>query len=50
MKIDNASVLVTGADRGIGHAFAEEVLADELTQQVKLGLSVQPGVYLLARE
>jgi NAD(P)-dependent dehydrogenase (short-subunit alcohol dehydrogenase family) len=31
-------------------AGAEEVLADELTQQVKLGLSVRPGVYLQARE
>lgn len=30
-------------------AGAEEVLADELTQQVKLGLSAQPGVYLQAR-
>ena len=27
MKIDNASVLVTGADRGIGHAFAKAALA-----------------------
>ena len=40
----------------VGRAFdaleagAEEVLADELTQQVKLGLSVQPGVYLQARD
>jgi len=25
---------------------AEEVLADEITQQVKLGLSAEPGVYL----
>jgi NAD(P)-dependent dehydrogenase (short-subunit alcohol dehydrogenase family) len=31
-------------------AGADEVLADELTQQVKLGLSAQPGVYLQARE
>ncbi|MBQ0957802.1 SDR family oxidoreductase [Ideonella sp. 4Y11] len=31
-------------------AGAEEVLADELTQQVKLGLSAHPGVYLQARE
>jgi NAD(P)-dependent dehydrogenase (short-subunit alcohol dehydrogenase family) len=29
---------------------ADEVLADELTQQVKLGLSAQPGVYLQARD
>jgi len=29
---------------------AEEVLADTLTQQVKQGLSAQPGVYLLPRE
>ena len=27
-------------------AGADEVLADEFTQQVKLGLSAQPGVYL----
>jgi NAD(P)-dependent dehydrogenase (short-subunit alcohol dehydrogenase family) len=31
-------------------AGADEVLADELTQQVKLGLSAQPGVYLQARD
>jgi hypothetical protein len=31
-------------------AGAEEVLADEMTQQVKLGLSAQPGVYLQARD
>lgn len=31
-------------------AGADEVLADDLTQQVKLGLSVQPGVYLQARD
>lgn len=31
-------------------AGADEVLADEMTQQVKLGLSAQPGVYLQARE
>ncbi len=31
-------------------AGADEVLADEMTQQVKLGLSAQPGVYLLARD
>jgi NAD(P)-dependent dehydrogenase (short-subunit alcohol dehydrogenase family) len=31
-------------------AGAEEVLADALTQQVKQGLSAQPGVYLLPRE
>lgn len=30
-------------------AGAEEVLADEITQQVKQGLSAEPGVYLLAR-
>ena len=30
-------------------AGADEALADELTQQVKLGLSAQPGVYLQAR-
>jgi len=30
-------------------AGAEEVLADEITQQVKLGLSAQPGVYLAPR-
>lgn len=28
----------------------DEVIADELTQQVKLGLSAQPGVYLQPRE
>lgn len=28
----------------------DEVIADELTQQVKLGLSMQPGVYLQPRE
>ncbi|MEY2875920.1 MAG: hypothetical protein RLZZ373_3291 [Pseudomonadota bacterium] len=27
-------------------ASADEVLADEMTQQVKMGLSAQPGVYL----
>jgi short-subunit dehydrogenase len=27
MKLDNATVLVTGANRGIGHAFAREALA-----------------------
>ena len=31
-------------------AGADEVLADETTQQVKLGLSAQPGVYLQARD
>jgi len=31
-------------------AGADEVLADEMTQRVKLGLSAQPGVYLQARE
>ena len=31
-------------------AGAEEVLADEVTQQVKLGLSAQPGVYLQVRD
>ncbi|GAP38346.1 SDR family oxidoreductase [Piscinibacter sakaiensis] len=31
-------------------AGAEEVLADEVTQQVKRGLSAQPGVYLQAVE
>jgi NAD(P)-dependent dehydrogenase (short-subunit alcohol dehydrogenase family) len=31
-------------------AGADEVLADELTQQVKLGLSAEPGVYLQARD
>lgn len=30
-------------------AGAEEVLADELTQQVKKGLSAEPGIYLAAR-
>jgi len=30
-------------------AGAEEVLADEITQQVKLGLSADPGVYLMPR-
>jgi NAD(P)-dependent dehydrogenase (short-subunit alcohol dehydrogenase family) len=30
-------------------AGADEVLADEMTQQVKLGMSMQPGVYLQAR-
>lgn len=31
-------------------AGAEEVLADEWTRQVKLGLSAQPGVYLPTRD
>jgi NAD(P)-dependent dehydrogenase (short-subunit alcohol dehydrogenase family) len=31
-------------------AGADEVLADEMAQQVKLGLSAQPGVYLQARD
>ena len=31
-------------------AGADEVLADEMTQQVKLGLSAQPGVYLQTRD
>lgn len=31
-------------------AGADEVLADEWTRQVKLGLSAQPGVYLQARD
>ncbi len=31
-------------------AGADEVLADEFTQQVRLGLSANPGVYLQARE
>ncbi len=31
-------------------AGADEVLADEMTQQVKFGLSAQPGVYLQARD
>jgi hypothetical protein len=31
-------------------AGAEEVLADEITQQVKRGLSAEPGVYLQPRE
>jgi hypothetical protein len=29
-------------------AGAEEVLADEMTRQVKQGLSADPGVYLVA--
>jgi hypothetical protein len=29
-------------------AGAEEVLADEITRQVKRGLSAEPGVYLAA--
>jgi hypothetical protein len=31
-------------------AGADEVLADDMTQQVKLALSAQPGVYLQARD
>ena len=31
-------------------AGADEALADEMTQQVKLGMSAHPGVYLQARE
>ena len=55
MKLDNTTVLITGADRGMGLAFAKAALAAKgggalLTQQVKQGLSAQPGVYLQARE
>jgi len=54
MQLHNATVLIAGANRGIGLAFvrdaleagAEEVLGDELTQQVKRGLSAEPGIYL----
>ena len=47
MKLDKATVLITGATHGIGLAFAP-VQADEVTQQ--LGLSAQQAVYLQARE
>ncbi|WP_291085094.1 hypothetical protein [Hydrogenophaga sp.] len=36
MQVHNATVLITGA----------KVLGDEITQQVKRGLSAEPGVYL----
>lgn len=59
MKLDNATFLISGANRGIGLAFtkafdaleagADEVLADEMTQQVRQSLSAQPGVYLQVR-
>jgi hypothetical protein len=39
MKLDNATVVITGA---------AEVLADKLRQQVKPGLSAQPGASLQA--
>lgn len=48
MKLANATVLITGANRGLGLAFAREVLADEVTRQVHSGLSANPAVYLQA--
>ena len=60
MKIYDATVLVTGAHRGLGLALvreslaldaleagAEEVIDDERARQLKQGLSAEPGVYLL---
>ena len=62
MKIENAVVLVTGANRGIGLACPgqivkraldglesglDEVLADELTLQVKRGMTAARPSYLL---
>ena len=60
MKIYDATVLVTGAHRGLGLALvreslaldaleagAEEVLADQRTRRLEKGLSTEPGVYRL---
>jgi hypothetical protein len=49
MKIDNATVLITGANRGLYLAFAREALArDERALQLKSGLAADAGrLYLL---
>lgn len=60
MKIYDATVLVTGAHRGLGLALvreslaldaleagAEEVLADQRARRLEKGLSIEPGVYRL---
>lgn len=49
MPKSSPELIVARAFDGL-EAGAEEVLADETTQQVKLGLSAQPGVYLQARD
>ena len=41
MHIEHSNVFITGANRGIGLAPA---LADEMTQQVKAGLSAEQAV------
>lgn len=54
MRLDNATALIIGANRGIGQAFVREALArafapmlgEALTRHVKQGLSAEPGVYL----
>ena len=45
LRVSRAFAPVLAANGG-----GSEALADEMTQQVKLGLSAQPGVYLQARD
>ncbi len=76
MKISDSTVLITGANRGIGRAFAQAFLArgarkvyaaardpsritlpgvtparlaDDLTRQVRAGLSADPAIDLVVR-
>ena len=54
MQFKDSVVFITGADRGLGLAYAQgavaagasEVLANTVTRQVKLGLSAPHGACL----
>jgi NAD(P)-dependent dehydrogenase (short-subunit alcohol dehydrogenase family) len=48
MKIEGCVALVTGANRGLGEAFARALLADERTRMVKGALSLEQSPYLAA--